>query len=65
MTNITVGISDDRFAELKETANRLHMTPEQLIQISIDDLLSRPDDDFQRSVDYVLKKNAELYRRLA
>ncbi len=62
---LTVTISDDRMAELQERASFLHVTPEALVQAGIDDLLARPEDEFRRAVDYVTKKNAELYRRLA
>lgn len=62
---LTLSITEDRFAKLKDIATRLDITPEDLVRVSIDELLSRPDEDFQTAVDYVLKKNAELYRRLA
>jgi hypothetical protein len=65
MTNITFSISDERFAKLKEVASRLKLTPEELVQASIDDLLTQPEEDFVRAMDYVIKKNTELYRRLA
>ncbi|MFZ3091627.1 MAG: DNA-binding protein [Nitrospirota bacterium] len=65
MTNITFSISDERFAKLKEVASRLKLTPEELVQASIDDLLTQPEEDFARAMDYVIKKNTELYRRLA
>lgn len=65
MTNLTVSISDDRFARLKEVAGQLRVTPEELVAASIRDLLAQPEDSFQTAVEYVLKKNAELYRRLA
>ncbi len=63
--DMTLSISEDRFIELKEVAGNLNITPEDLVRVSIDELLSRPDEDFQKAVDYVLTKNAELYRRLA
>ena len=62
---ITLTITDDRYAKLKDVAKNLHITPEDLVCVSIDELLSRPDKDFLKAVDYVLKKNTELYRRLA
>ena len=62
---LTVTISDDRLAELQERASLLHVTPEALALAGIEDLLARPEDEFRSAVDYVLKKNAELYRRLA
>jgi antitoxin FitA len=65
MTTITIGLTDDRALRLKEMAARLGVSPEELVRVSIDELLARPDEEFERAVDYVLKKNAELYRRLA
>jgi len=38
---------------------------EDLVRLRIDELLGRPDEAFERITDYLLKKNAELYRRLA
>ena len=65
MTILAVDISDDRFAKLREVAKGLLVTPEELVVASIEDLLARPEDDFEQAVEYVLKKNTELYRRLA
>ncbi len=63
--DMTLSISEDLFIKLKEVAGNLNITPEDLVRVSIDELLSRPDEDFRKAVDYVLTKNAELYRRLA
>lgn len=65
MTNITIAIPDDRLLRLKEIADRLQITSENLVRVSLDEILTRPEEAFQRAVKYVLKKNAELYRRLA
>ena len=65
MSNITIAIPDDRFLELQELAARLQVTPEELVRVSLEALLTRPDEAFQFAAGYVLKKNAELYRRLA
>jgi antitoxin FitA len=64
MTTITITLLDERVSTLKERATHLGVTPEELVQVSIEELLARPADDFQRAVDYVLKKNADLYQRL-
>ena len=45
MTILTVDISDDRFAKLREVAKGLLVTPEELVVASIEDLLARPEDD--------------------
>ena len=65
MTTITISLPDDRLKQLKETAARLRVAPEELVRASIEDLLTRPDEEFWKALEYVLKKNAELYRRLA
>ena len=56
---------DERLAELHELAVRLGVKPEELVRLSIEELLTRPAEAFERAADYVLKKNEELYRRLA
>lgn len=65
MTSITIPLPEDRLAKLREIAARLNVTPEDLARVSIEELLTRPDDAFNQAAEYVLKKNADLYRRLA
>ena len=65
MATITIPITEEQLTELKELSSKLDVTPEELVRISIDELLMSPDDIFRRTTSYVLKKNAELYRRLA
>lgn len=64
MGNITISLPEDKMSQLKEMASGLGTTPEELVRASVEDLLGRPED-FQEALDYVLKKNEELYRRLA
>lgn len=65
MTVITVSLPDDHLQKLKEIAMRLGIATEELVRISIEELLTRPEEEFQRALERVLNKNAELYRRLA
>ena len=65
MTTITVSISDDRMQKLRERASHYHVEPEELVRVSLEDLLARSEEDFRQAVEYVLNKNADLYRRLA
>ncbi len=65
MESITISLPDDRLLRLREKATHLRVSPEELVRVSIEELLTRPDPAFQDAVTYVLKKNAELYRRLA
>ena len=65
MANITIALPDGRRAELHDLAVRLGVKPEELVRLSIEELLTRPVEAFERAAEYVLKKNEELYRRLA
>jgi len=65
MTTLTITLPDDRLAKLREIAERLNITAEDLARVSIEELLTRPEESFQQAADYILHKNAELYRRLA
>ena len=50
---------------LQELALTLKVDAKELARAAINDLVSRPAEDFDRAVQYVLAKNRELYRRLA
>ena len=65
MHTFTITLSNNHPAKLQEMATRLHISPEELARAGVEDLLARPEETCQRAIDYVLKKNAELYRRLA
>ena len=65
MSTIVIEMSDERFARLHELADSLRVTPENLARVSIEELLDRPDESFRQAAEYVLEKNADLYRRLA
>ena len=65
MTTFTITLPDDRLKKLEELARRFRVAPEELVRASLEELLSRPLDDFQKVVERVLSKNAELYKRLA
>ena len=52
-------------ARLREEAARLGVPPADLARAAVADLLAAKDDDFQAAAERVIKKNDELYRRLA
>jgi hypothetical protein len=64
MTALIINLPNDRMLTLQERAEELGITPEELVCISVEELLSRPEDDFQHALSYVLRKNAALYKRL-
>ncbi len=65
MTTFTITLPDERVKKLQELAKRFRVAPEDLVRASLEELLTRPLDDFQKIVERVLSKNAELYKRLA
>jgi predicted transcriptional regulator len=65
MSSITINLPDEHLLKLSEIAARLKVSPEDLARMSIEELIAQPEESFEHAADYVLKKNAELYRRLA
>jgi antitoxin FitA len=65
MTTITIALPDEQALKLEELARELGITPEELLRAGVEEWLRSPRDDFARAANYVLRKNAELYRRLA
>jgi hypothetical protein len=51
--------------KLRQEAERLGVPPAELARAAVSDLLAAPDDDFRVVATRVLRKNQELYRRLA
>ena len=50
---------------LRSKAQRLGVKAEELARLAVQDLLERPDEDFERASGYVIEKNRELYQRLS
>ena len=65
MTTLTIQITDDSFSKLKEEAQSLGLTPEELARIAIEQAATPPDQTFKGLLSRDLEENAELYRRLA
>jgi len=65
MATITIHLTGDRFRKLQEIAQQVHSTPQRVLQANIADWLDRTQEEFARAAKYVLRKNADLYRRLA
>ena len=62
---LTIELSPAQTERLRQEAGRLGLAPEELACAAIADLLATPDAEFKRAADRVLRKNEELYRRLA
>jgi len=65
MKVLELQLPEQTASKLQEAAERLSVSPEQLSILSIEEKLAQLDEEFSRSVEYTLQKNAELYRRLA
>lgn len=65
MTAVTIPLSEERLERLRELAREAQVSPEEFLRARVEALLDQPDEGFARVADYVLRKNAELYRRLA
>ena len=62
---LSIDLSPTQADRLRLEAERLGLTPEDLATAVITDLLATAGEDFKTAADRVLKKNEELYRRLA
>jgi hypothetical protein len=62
---LSIDLSPALGERLRLEAQRLGLTPEDLARAVLADLLASPDADFNTAAERVLKKNEDLYRRLA
>lgn len=62
---LTIDLSPAQAERLRLEAKRLGLAPEDLARAAIADPLVTPGDDFKTAAKRVLRKNEELYRRLA
>lgn len=65
MSAITIPLTEERLARLKDLAAQSGQSPEEFLRECLDRWLAKAEDDFAEAARYVLRKNAELYRRLA
>ena len=65
MTMLTIPISDESLIHLRTRAEQSGLAPEEFLRRRVQQLLDQPDVPFRNAAERVLKKNEELYRRLA
>ena len=63
MTTLMMKLNDEREQQLQRLAAALGVSLETVVERSIDEYVRR--QSVEKAADYVLQKNAELYRRLA
>jgi hypothetical protein len=64
VTTISIPLSDDSFSKLSELAGKTGLAPAELLRRRVEQML-QGDDEFFKAAQYLLQKNADLYRRLA
>jgi post-segregation antitoxin (ccd killing protein) len=62
---IPIDLDEEQSARLQERARELGVDVNELAKAAVNNLLSRPAEDFDRAAQLVLEKNQELYRRLS
>jgi hypothetical protein len=62
---LSIELTEAESTKLREAADHLGVEPEALARAAVADLLSNEDEDFRAAAEHVLRKNEELYRRLA
>jgi hypothetical protein len=65
MTTLTIELPDESLKKLKDRAEAAGLEVEEFVQKNLEDWLESAEDKFDSASRYVIKKNAELYRRLA
>lgn len=65
MATLTISLSDEELRRLEALGKRDGLTVEQLVRLSISNLINQPDEAFRIAAKLVMAKNAELYRRLS
>jgi hypothetical protein len=62
---LSIELTEAENEKLSAEATRLGVEPEALARAALADLLSNEEEDFREAAEHVLRKNEELYRRLA
>lgn len=65
MATLTISLPDEEMRRLEALSAREDLTVEQIVQLSVRDLMGQPDDYFKIAAKQVIEKNPELYRRLS
>ncbi|WP_143815251.1 DNA-binding protein [Longibacter salinarum] len=65
MKKLTLQLSDDTAQRLEVLAEKLGVSPEEIVQAGLAEQLSSLDREYEQAAARVLQKNEELYRRLS
>ena len=65
MTLFSIPLPEDRASKFLLQAERVGLYPEEFLRRCVGKILDRPDEAFSDAAEHVLKKNPEIYKRLA
>jgi hypothetical protein len=65
MIEVKVPMNEDDFDILKVQADASHLSVEEYTRLRLHNTLAKETSDFEKIVEYVTNKNAELYGRFA
>ena len=65
MTLMSIALEDEQIARLRMLAEEVGLPADEYLTLKVVELLGEPPIPFEDAAEYVLEKNAELYRRLA
>ena len=65
MKTLTINLPDDTADAVDQAARKLGVSSEDLVRASVEEKLEQLRMSFDEAAEHVLRKNAELYRRLA
>lgn len=65
MTVLNVALKESQVERLQLLADRAGVSAEEFLNRRVAEILDDQELSFEEAAKYVLKKNAELYRRLA
>lgn len=64
MEQVTITLPESLATQVKSVAIKSGVSIEDFLLASVQDRLERLDPDFTKAINYVVTKNAELYKRL-
>ena len=65
MTVLAIDFDEKYLKLLQQRAEAQGLTAEDFVRQTMEELLAESEKELSEAIDYVVKKNAELYKRLA
>ena len=65
MEQLTITLPEEIATQLRDASKKVGVKPEDFMLVSLQEKLANLDSEFTEAMKYVLKKNSELYSRLA